>query len=500
MSDTILAPREAATRDPAPGIERPAPTTAKPNNGEKAKKDRDPMLDLLDKFEKVSAAVGARDPGMAAGLTRLVQQAAEPGRTEQPLFRTQVAYLLQDVEKLAGTTAVSVPAELRAELTRLAGTSPGLENRQMQALVSSTPEIGDRGVIRDIRRAAASIAAMGDGQNSPQAAETVEVLANRMRLAARFAPTNGTSSPLTIITSSAAATEPLERTGTAEKKSAPTEVRTSAEGDGENAAERVRTAASPGNNAPEDAPPKLEQRSSPSSPSNPATGPLPISGKPKGLLSSIMDSARPLSGDPRPWEPPPAAMKKRVQSFEDALAKGRTDQQIRAAEKSGERLMQSMETFMTGPGAGVLGKIEAAASTEPGGMQAVMSEMQPGGRYASLRSEFDSVLQQDRAFAASFNAVEKAAGQYGQDRLALAADFQSRKMDASQLDARFQQADAAISEAAEKIPGRGPGQTIMAEVAEKVSEMLSKATQRVRQLFSKDAEAGPRPSSPSPSP
>lgn len=499
MSNTTLAPREATVRDPGPAIERPAPTPAKPNEGEPSKKDRDPMLDLLDKFERVSAAVGVRDPGMAAGLTQLVEQSAEPGRTGQPLFRTQVAYMLQDVEKLAGTTAVSVPAELRAELTRLAATSPGLENRQMQALVKSTPEIGDRGVIRDIRRAAASIAAMGEGQNSPQAAETVEVLENRMRLAARFSPNEASASPAVRV-SSAVAADLLDRTEISEEKLTSAEVRNGTISNGANASERIRTAASPGDNASEDAPPKLERRSSPNSPSDPATGPLPVAGKPKGLLSSIMDGVRPPSGGPRPWEPPPAAMKMRVQSFEDALAKGRTDQHIRAAEKSGERFMQSMETFMTGPGAGVLGKIEAAASTEPGGMRAVMSEMQPGGRYASLRSEFDGALQQDRAFAASFNAVEKAAGQYGQDRLTLAADFQARKMDASQLDARFQQADAAIGEAAEKIPGRGAGQTIMAEMAEKVSEMLSKAAQRVRQLFGKEAEAGPRPASPSPAP
>lgn len=185
-------------------------------------------------------------------------------------------------------------------------------------------------------------------------------------------------------------------------------------------------------------------------------------------------------------------MKDRVSGFEQKLAEGRTDQHIRAAEKSGQALIQSMETFMNGSGAGVLGKIEAAASTEPGGMRAVMSEMQPGGRYASLRSEFDNALQQDRAFAASFNAVEKAAAQYGHDRLTLGTDFQARKMNASQLEARFDRADAAIVGAAEKIPGRSPGQSIMAEMAEKVAELLNKAADRVRQIFSREPEAGPK--------
>jgi hypothetical protein len=44
---------------------------------------------------------------------------------------------------------------------------------------------------------------------------------------------------------------------------------------------------------------------------------------------------------------------------------------------------------------GILGKLEAAASTEPSGMQAVMKGMQPSRRYTNLRTEFDNPYQQD---------------------------------------------------------------------------------------------------------
>ncbi len=93
--------------------------------------------------------------------------------------------MLQDVEKLAGAKITSIPAELRTELTKLAGSSPGLENKQMEALLRGTADVADRGVIRDIRRNAATIAGLGDQQSS-QAQEMVEVLENRLRLAARF--------------------------------------------------------------------------------------------------------------------------------------------------------------------------------------------------------------------------------------------------------------------------------------------------------------------------
>ena len=480
MSDTITAPRRPAqpTAALSDEVERPGAGTlapVAPVSPEPSK--RDPMADLLDKFDKIANVLGAKDPGISAGLKRLVEQAAEPGRTEQPLFRTQVAYMLQDVEKLAGAKIASIPAELRTELTKLAGSSPGLENKQMEALLRSTADVADRGVIRDIRRNAATIAGLGDQQSS-QAQEMVEVLENRFRLAARFSNAATLSASITPTSGSV-------------PDAPPSASRPSATNDSPGS-EKVRTAQCPGDNNSILSDARPNRLASQVDAAGGAGGPTQVVSPPKSLMSSIMSNMRAPSGPTPPWEPPPASMKNRVSGFEQKLAEGRTDQHIRAAEKSGQALMQSMETFMNGPGFGVLGKIEAAASTEPGGMRAVMSEMQPGGRYASLRSEFDNALQQDRAFAASFNAVEKAAAQYGHDRLTLGADFQARKMDASQVEARFDRADAAIAGAAEKIPGRSPGQSIMAEMAEKVAELLNKAADRVRRIFSREPEAGPK--------
>ena len=458
MSDTIAAPRETALRT----AENAGPAaTATPAGNEP-----DPIRDLLQKFDKVAALVGSQDPGMAAGLRKLVEQSATPGSTEQPMFRTQVAYMFQDVEKMTGSKSLGVPVELRSELTRLAATSPGLENERMKALVQSTPDVADRAVIRDVRRSAAGIAGMGDDQYSKAAQEMVEVLENRLRLATRFTPRQKTTP------------EPGANGLNIPQGGPNAPLKTPTEG--------VRTAASPGDKGyatldkPERGP-----RSAENTP-------------PKSLMTGIMNNLRrpssPPNDDPprNPWEPAPIAMKARVTAFEERLAAGRTDQHIRAAEASGEKLMQSIERFSAGPGAGVLGKIEAAASSEPGGMQTVMTEMQPGGRYATLRSEFDSALQKDRVFSASFSAIEKAALQYGQDRLTVNADYQARGLNPAKLDDRFLKAEGAIGRAAEKIPGRVPGQNIMAEMAEKVSQVLSRAVDKVRTMFAKDPDAGPR--------
>lgn len=178
MSDTTAAPRETTLRT----AEKAGPAPTAPPRGNKP----DPMRDLLEKFDKVAALIGSQDPGMAAGLRKLVTESATPGGIEKPMFRTQVAYMLQDVEKMTGAKSLGIPAELRSELTRLAATSPGLENERMKALVQSTPDVADRGVIRDVRRSAAGIAGTGDDQYSKAAQETVEVLENRLRLATRL--------------------------------------------------------------------------------------------------------------------------------------------------------------------------------------------------------------------------------------------------------------------------------------------------------------------------
>ena len=59
-----------------------------------------------------------------------------------PHFKTALAYTLEDVEKHYGP--LPVDPSLRDELSRLAVTSPGLKNKQMQSLLLLTPTLADR--------------------------------------------------------------------------------------------------------------------------------------------------------------------------------------------------------------------------------------------------------------------------------------------------------------------------------------------------------------------
>lgn len=511
MSDATLAGRDPGPATPPPtATPKGADALSKPNaqKGETgpAKAERDPVLDLVQRLQNAAKVLGDRDAGLVRGINLLAQQGTEPGRAEQPLFRTHVAYALQDMERIAGAGSTAMPVELRAEMTRLAATSPGLENRQMEALVRATPEIGDRGLVRDVRRAAALVAGFGGNQNAPVVGEQIEVLENRVRLAVRPAsPAEATPgsepqvAPERVVSQQPAAQSgnPGPRNTTAASSgmnNAPVTAPAPPSVGGTASEDKVRAVASPGGG---------EQR--PGWPADLGKGqPIAVPGTPvgrqgpQGALASVLDKMRAPGPDaPPPWEPPAFNMAGRISRFEKIMSDGKTDQLIRASEKSGEALMRAVETFAAGPGAGVLAKIEAAASTESGGMRAVTAGMQPGGKYAALRSEFDNALQQDRVFAAAYNQVEKTGAQYGRDRLALGADFAARKLDANQLDSRFGQADALLGETTAKIPGRTPGKSLMDEMGEKLAEVLGKAAERVKQMFGREVEAGPR-ASPSP--
>ncbi len=493
MSDTV-----AVQRDPAPVAPGKAADPGKPDlpkDSETPRAERDPLLDLVQRLQAAGAVLGDRDAGLVRAINRMAQQAAEPGRAEQPLFRTHVAYALQDMEKLVGAGSTAMPPQLRAEMTRLAASSPGLENRQMEALVQGTPDIADRGLVRDVRRAAAIIAGMGADQGTQEVREQVEALANRVRLAARpAAPAGVDAGPDGRLPPERPLSQPPDPRPEA------TETQAAAREQGQPIAgptspgEEVRAIPSPGGGGgqvPERAYGQEKAQAAVASSAMPEGRQ-----RPPNAVASILDRMRAPGPDALPpWDAPPFSMAGRISRFEKVLADGRTDQLIRASEKSGQALVQALETFMAGPGQGVLAKIEAAASTEAGGMRAVMSGMQPGGTYAALRSEFDSALQQDRVFAAAYSQVERAGAQYGKDRLAIGADYAARKLDATQLDARFGQADASVGEATSRIPGRTPGRTVMDELSEKLSEVFSKAIERMKQVFGRDAEAGPRASS-----
>ena len=183
MADGSIAgvePQQASQLSPTI-VAQAAADIAKPRTAtDPAGAKDDPIRDLVDRMERLQPGIARIDSGTAAGIRRIVQQAEQPGRIDDPAFRTQVAYLLQDIEKAHGPMR-SVHSGFREEMTRFAATSPGLQNEQMQALVRATASIDDRELVRDIRRGAAEIAKEGS-QVSPDTQSRIDVFENRVRL------------------------------------------------------------------------------------------------------------------------------------------------------------------------------------------------------------------------------------------------------------------------------------------------------------------------------
>ena len=423
----------------------------------------DPIIILLARMQTAMASFPTGETGLTRGINQLAERAAATDATNDATFRTHVAYLLQDTTRVLGASAIEVPAALNAEMTKLAATSPGLTNKAMKAMLQGTSDIGDRGLVRDLRRAAASMATMGAEQDSAAVSPVIAAFENRVRLAPREGLAVARASGGPEVAPNASLHQPSD-----------TGIR-----------EEVRATASPG--------PGAEQR--PGSEWTAAQAQPSTQNQPKRLMSHIMSglSKGPAPG-PAPWASPAVSMEERMSGLGQRLDAGRTDQLIRSAERSGVAYMNAIETFSVGAGAEVLAKIDAAGSTEPGGLTTVMQQMQPGGRYANLRTEFDGALQTDRVFAAAYSQVEKTGQQYGRDRLAVTTDFDAKKLDMRQLDARFQKAEEAIGDATERIPGRAPGTNVTDELGQQITEFLKRAVEKVRSMFGQEAKPEQRSS------
>jgi hypothetical protein len=445
--------------DPATPNEDDAQPRADAGKPDARSDPQDPLKVLLAEMKAAANTLGPRDAEIQNAVERLITQVDDAQRLQQPGFRTGVAYVLQDLEKAVRRT-FAMPPDLATEMRQSALSSPGLSNPRMATLLQATPTIDDRGLIRDIRQAAKGISREGSHQDTPQIRAQLDVLEHRARLSR--APSVATP-----------------RMGQSDKTAPePTRLSTAA-------ASPANESGQPGNAATGSAGMTADR---------PVFRPQPAPADPRstqgGVVRDILRAGRmPVPSQIERFAPPAAPVGVRISQFEQRLAESRTHQLIQAAERSGVQAIEAAEQFIIGPGRGILGKIEAAASTESGGMQAVLSEMRSGGRYADLRTEFDGAYQQDRNFAGAYDKMVENAARFGKDRMAVNSNYASRGLDISQLDGRFQRAEEALGEAAAKTPGRIPGNSALDEMGEKLTELLRSAAEKVRTFFDKEVGA-----------
>ena len=446
----------------------------------------DQIRELLARLNRDAATVAAKDPDLSRTIGQLADVSARPEKADNPTFRTQTAYALQDFEKLAGPIS-TVPPGLREELTRLAATAPDLQNDRLQDLVRQTPNLGDRRVIADIRDLALSTGNQGGDQNRQEVREKVEALESR----ARLSPTVATSP------SAAQTTEPMqgprmEAEGRAPRPAdSPPPQRSPARDD-------TVAPVTPRWEDPQSSQPAARQQQAPSDQAaiqSMARGPGALS-----LVLGALASRWGASASEGAPERPPSPIADRSARHEQQFQGQRDNAAVATAEKSQAAALGAIRDFANGPASNILTKIQDAARNDPGGMAAVLSEMREGGRFAGLRTQLNADLATEKGAAAAYDRMTGALAQYGGDRAAVEA-IGARTNTAATLAAKFEKVDAEIGNAASMLPSRSDGKSVMDDLGDKLKQVLDRAMEAVRSVFTPSAERAARASaSPSPSP
>ena len=446
----------------------------------------DQIRDLLARLNRDAAKVAAKDPDLSRAIGQLAEVSARPDKADNPTFRTQTAYALQDFEKLAGPIS-TVPPALREEMTRLAATAPGLQNDRLQDLVRQTPTLGDRRVIADIRELALNTAGQGGDQNRQEVREKVEALENRARLAVTSGATIG-GPPREAVTTPVSSAEPGPRNVNAD--SSGTQAQRSPGQDG------TRQSRTPG---------WEEQQAQTPSPQQPvqSTQPYQSATRGPGALSLVLGALAnrwAANASEGVSERPPSPIADRSARHEQQFQGQRDDAAVATAEKSQAAALGAIRDFANGPASNILTKIQDAVRNDPGGIAAVLSEMREGGRFAGLRTQLNADLATEKGAAAAYDRMTGALAQYGGDRAAVEA-IGARTNTAATLTAKFEKVDAEIGNAASMLPSRSDGKSVMDDLGDKLRQVLDRAMEAVKSVFTPSAERAARASaSPSPSP
>ena len=398
------------------------------NKAKDPDKEPDDLRQLVLRLQQVGRNLDKSESALTRDIASLVREVNKPSAQQDDVFRTRVAYTVQDAEKVVGPIRMS--PGLRSEMTALAATYPDLQNDRMKALVASTPEIEQSMTVRLIRQAAATVAAQFD-QTAPIVGSQIDSLENRLRLAP------GTP----------------DKTATSDRASASNDAR-------DNPASRQVTAVAPGANGQEQA---------------------AVAGQPRPgrLLVDIMNAIRkPETEAPAPWDRQLTPMGERITAYTAKLREGEQEQGFRRAERSGEVALQSMKAFSDGPGSVLMSRIRDAAKTDPNGMTGVLAEMREGGRYAGLRQDFNVALQEDKSFVAAYEKAASGVAKFGADRVEVARIAEGRT-DSAAIAGRFEKLDAMIGRAASELPGRKDGKSFTDELVDRASEIVRKAVETV---------------------
>jgi hypothetical protein len=215
------------------------------------------------------------------------------------------------------------------------------------------------------------------------------------------------------------------------------------------------------------------------------------------LLGGLRGAIAGATETPGPLDPPHTPMAGRLTAFEAKIREEKGDKLFTRVEANGRAAIEALQGFQNGAAASIMTRISDAARNNPGGLEAVLSEMRPGGQFADLRTQFNAALNTDHGVSAAYDKAADALARYGKDRPALDAIIANRP-DATNLNAKFESLDAQIGEAASSAPSRRDGKSMIEDLSRQIADLLMSAVDRVRAAFTRNptpgATANPSPS------
>ena len=417
----------------------------------------DPIRDVLTKL--VASVDQIPDTAKTLGnkIRELENDAQEPLRFNQRSVQHEVSYAVQDFEKVTGKQ-LDLSSVERAEVTKLAGSAPGLENERMLGLLRGTAQVGDATIVREIRRSALEIGRQSN-QGTPETQSRIDMLESRVR----------TASKPTEIAGDAA--QKAEQTGPSQTK---------------DRSNGISNAKGQENNP--------DARGS----RNSANNQEPSGAQSAVLRGGVLDTlAAALRGNGRtdtaaPWDPQASPFGDRVKAFQAKVDARDQDRVIGRVENSARAAVDALDGFRNTEGAAIMNRIQTAARADPGGMTAVLSEMKQGGRFGDLRQAFDKALIDDKGFAQAYDKAASALARYGEGREKV-EQIIAKRPDAANLTAKFEELDGKLGDRASSIPSRNDGKNMLDDISKTVAEIIQRATDTIRAAFSRAPAAGASP-------
>ncbi|WP_238332689.1 hypothetical protein [Acetobacter sp. DmW_136] len=439
-------------------------------------------MDYLDRTKDV---VREHAPDIVQRFERLKERASRA--PEDDLFlRTEIAYAVQDFSRVAGPVLPDTHP-LATEMAELATSAPDVQSKDVQKLIAKTANLTDQRLVDQIRDVVDHISSGTADPEHPDVLFSIDKLNRAIGTKSIVNDVQNESGPQST-DENRPGLHPSPGGGHAEENKP--------------SADQTTPQKEEGRAGPQNAEPTTKEPVGTDKEQNTVDKEPEAQKDPDAQVVQKMSMGAALVGG---FSRLAGALATKLEAEPSSVSPGWLD---RAREKSqrhdaaraekdmdhtahlGSEAIEAMQALRQGPGSSILAAISEAAASDPGGMSAVLSEMKPGGKYASLHGQFEAEKQNNQAFASNLENAASKLDAYGKGREA-AQKVGETMSTTTRVEQRFAQIDAQIGKEAESLPGSKAGTSMVEELGEKTKELVKKAVETLARLFRAAPSSGP---------